>query len=144
MNNARIAVRFEKSLALALTATDPVRAVRRLGRDPRLPMTLRRTLRRARGPNIEMCALLIARLRFERLLRGCPEAETWFEEDPATFAIAFRRYHAEVRPTAFFPPDEAISFRAWSNRALAPLSRTTRPAVVSDGEAAGASRVTVA
>jgi len=120
LNKARIAVRFEKSLALALTATDPVRAVRRLGGDPRLPMTLRRTLHRARGPNIEMCALLIARLRFERLLRGCPEAEAWFEESPATFAVAFRRYHAEVRPTAFFPPDEATLFRAWAPRLEAP------------------------
>ena len=113
MNQARIAIRFEKSLALALTSSDPARAVRRLGRDRWLPMRLRRTLRHVRGPNIEMCALLIARLRFERLLRGCPEAETWFEQEPATFAIAFRRYHAEVRPTAFFPPDEAILFRAW-------------------------------
>jgi hypothetical protein len=121
VNLARIAVRFEKALALALTATDPVLAVRRLGRDPRLPMALRRTLRKVRGPNIEMCALLIARLRFERLLRGCPEAESWFEEDPARFAVAFRRYHAEVRPTAFFPPDEAILFRSW--RQEGPASR---------------------
>ena len=67
-----------------------------------------------------MCALLIARLRFERLLRGCPEAEAWFETDAATFAIAFRRYHADVRPTAFFPPDEAILFRAWDRRVRAP------------------------
>jgi hypothetical protein len=116
VNQARIAVRFEKAMAIALTAVDPVRAVRRLGADPRLPMRLRRTLRKVRGPNIEMCSLLIARLRFERLLRGCPEAEAWFERDPATFAIAFRRYHAEVRPTAFFPPDEAILFRAWTSR----------------------------
>jgi hypothetical protein len=114
VNRGRVSVRFEKSLAIALTAADPVRAVRRLGRDPRLPMPLRRNLRKVRGPNIEMCALLIARLRFERLLRGCPEAEAWFEENPATFAVAFRRYHAEVRPTAFFPPDEATLFRGWN------------------------------
>jgi hypothetical protein len=112
----RVAIRFEKSLAIALTAPDPVRAVRRIGRDARLPMKLRRSLRKVRGSNIEMCALLIARLRFERLLRGCPEAEAWFERDPATFAVAFRRYHATVKPTAFFPPDEAELFRAWKRR----------------------------
>jgi hypothetical protein len=114
MSATRVAMRFEKSLAIALTAPDPVRSVRRIGRDARLPMNLRRSLRRARAPQIEMCALLIARLRFERLLRGCPEAEAWFERDPATFSIAFRRYHSQVRPTAFFPPHEATLFRAWN------------------------------
>jgi hypothetical protein len=118
-SQARVAIRFEKALAIALTASDPVRAVRRMGRDERLPMKLRRTLVKVRGPNIEMCALLIARLRFERLMRGCPEAEAWFESKPASFAAAFRRYHAEVRPTAFFPPDEAILFRAWDKRVKA-------------------------
>jgi hypothetical protein len=54
----------------------------------------------------------VARLRFERLLRGSPEADAWFERDAAGFTEAFRRYHAGTPPTAFFPGHEARLFRA--------------------------------
>jgi hypothetical protein len=67
-----------------------------------------------------MAAILVVRLRFERLLRGSPVAEEWFERDPESFAEAFRRYHAEVPPRAFFPADEAALFRAWRDRRAAP------------------------
>jgi hypothetical protein len=120
MSQARIAIRFERGLAAALTAGDPVRALRRLGADRRLPPRLRVALRRVRAPQVEMCALLVARLRFERLVRGCQEAEDWFERDPPAFSRAFRRYHADVRPTAFFPPEEADLFRAWLRGASRP------------------------
>jgi hypothetical protein len=62
---------------------------------------------------VALSALLVARLRFERLLRGSPEAEAWFERDPAGFGEAFHRYHAEVPPRAFFPATEAALFQAW-------------------------------
>jgi hypothetical protein len=61
---------------------------------------------------LRLTALLVARLRFERLLRGCPEADEWFEGDPEDFADAFRDYHASVPLTAFFPGHEARLFRA--------------------------------
>ena len=57
-------------------------------------------------------ALLVARLRFERLLNGHPAVPDWLDRDAAGFAETFRRYHAAVPPTAFFPPDEARTFTA--------------------------------
>jgi hypothetical protein len=116
VNEARATFRLQKALARALTAPDPALAVRRAARDRRHPAHLRRALRAARGTGVEIAALLVARLRFERLVRGCPEAEAWFEREPAGFASAFRRYHAEVAPTAFFPSDEARLFQAWQSR----------------------------
>ncbi len=104
---------FEKLLARALTSSDPVQALRRAAGDRRLDPDTRRRFENADEDGIRMSALLVARLRFERLLRGSPEAEQWFDDDPATFAAAFRAYHAEVPPTAFFPRDEAALFRRW-------------------------------
>lgn len=105
--------RYEEAVARAMTAPEPVEAVRAAGRDPGLPAGVRRALLAADPDGVRMAALLVARLRFERLLRGCPEAEAWFDRDAADFSAAFRRYHAEVPPTAFFPPGEARLFRRW-------------------------------
>jgi uncharacterized protein (UPF0276 family) len=57
-----------------------------------------------------MAALLVARLRFERLLNGSDAASRAFETDPAAFAARFKRWHREVPPTALFPADEG---KAW-------------------------------
>jgi hypothetical protein len=108
---------YETRLAAAMRADDPVAAVRAL--HPTVD-----------GDGVQMAALLIARLRFERLLRGSPDAEAWFDRDPADFARAFRRYHAEVAPRAFFPADEAALFSAWRKRSaslLPPRSRIVAP-----------------
>ncbi|XYH97717.1 hypothetical protein ACMHYB_59850 [Sorangium sp. So ce1128] len=111
---ARRGARQAVLLAFAvLTAADPVAALRAAAADPALPAALRRALRGADEDGVRMSALLVARLRFERLLRGSPEAEAWFDRDPAAFSAAFRRYHAEVPPTAFFPAGEARLFRGW-------------------------------
>jgi hypothetical protein len=99
-----------------MTAPDPVEALRRASRDTRLPSPMRRALREASADGVRMAALLVAKLRFERLLRGSPEAEDWFERDPAGFSAAFRRYHEAVAPSAFFPPVEARLFHAWLGR----------------------------
>ena len=109
---------FETLLARAMTATDPVRALDEASRDRRLPHSLRSSLKRVDRDGVRMAALLVARLRFERLLRGSPEAEEWFERDPASFADAFRRYHAEVAPSAFFPSAEARLFREWRSTTI--------------------------
>jgi len=108
--------RFERLLAEALTSPDPAAAMDRISKDPELPPKLREAFRTAAGQpdGVRLAALLVANLRFERLLRGCPEAEAWFDRDPAGFSAAFRRYHTQVRPSAFFPPQEAELFRAWS------------------------------
>ncbi|MGK3988670.1 hypothetical protein WME99_36840 [Sorangium sp. So ce136] len=126
-------------MARAMTAADPVAALRAAAADPALPAALRRALRGADEDGVRMSALLVARLRFERLLRGSPEAEAWFDRDPAAFSEAFRRYNAEVPPAAFFPAGEARLFRGWvvrgageepawrrSTRAAGSVPRTAR------------------
>jgi len=85
------------------------RAQRRRG----LSKDLRRRLCAIDEDGLRMSVLLVVRLRFERLLRGSPEAEAWFDEDPAAFAAAFRSYHSAVRPTAFFPQGEAELWATW-------------------------------
>ncbi len=104
---------YERRLAAAMRARDPVAAMRAIhpGVD---------------ADGVRMTALLVARLRFERLLRGSPEAEAWFDREPARFARAFARYHAEVPPRAFFPIDEAALFRAWREGDAAPPPATSR------------------
>jgi hypothetical protein len=114
LTEAQAFARYEEVVARAMTAPDPVAALRAAAEDPALPPGLRRGLQAADDDGIRMAALLVARLRFERLLRGCPEAEAWFDRDPADFAEAFRAYHAAVAPTAFFPPGEARLFKRWS------------------------------
>jgi hypothetical protein len=115
MRTARAAAfaHLERQLARAMTADDPVAAIGALARSRRLPAAWRRALDAAHADGVRMAALLVARLRFERLLRACPEAEAWFERDPEDFARAFRAYHGAVALRAFFPADEAKLFRRW-------------------------------
>lgn len=113
---AQALARYEEIIAAAMIAPDPVAALRAACDDPALPASLRRALLAADPDGVRMASLLVARLRFERLVRGCPEAEAWFDRDPAGFSAAFRRYHAEVPPSAFFPPAEARLFRRWVAR----------------------------
>jgi hypothetical protein len=92
----------ERRLVHALRAPDPMAA---LAGDP---------TRAAIDPDgLRLAALFIARLRFERLQHGDLEAAAHFDRDPAGFAAVFRRYHAEVPPTAAFPQDEAAHYRRW-------------------------------
>lgn len=104
---------YEKQLAAAMRARDPAAAMRAIY--PAVD-----------ADGVRMTALLVARLRFERLMRGSPEAEASFERDPATFARDFQRYHAEVPPRAFFPAEEAALFRAWRDRRAAPPPARSR------------------
>ncbi len=127
LTGAQAHARYEALVARAMTAEDPVAALRAAAEDPALPPVLRRALLGADEDGVRMSALLVARLRFERLLRGSPEAEAWFDRDPAEFSAAFRRYHAEVPPTAFFPPGEARLFPPLDGGALRACARPTAP-----------------
>ncbi len=98
---------FERILAAAMTAADPVRALRRAARAGGVDADLRARLLAADADGVRMSALLVARLRFERLLRGSASAEAFYESDPAAFTATFRRYHQAVPPNAFFPREEA-------------------------------------
>jgi hypothetical protein len=103
---------YETRLAAALRAPDPVAAVQAFAPG-------------ADGDGVRLTVLLVARLRFERLLRGSRAADAWFAADPAAFARAFAAYHAAVAPRAFFPRDEAWLFFAW-RRAAIPCARLRR------------------
>lgn len=107
--------RFEERVAAAMTAPDPVAAIRALADDPGLPDELRQAARAAatQPRGIELTALLVARLRFERLMQGSQEAPALFERDPAGFVALFRAYHRDVAPSAFFPAQEGRLFAAW-------------------------------
>jgi len=98
---------YERRVAAAMRARDPVAAMRAIYPD-------------VDADGVRMTALIVARLRFERLLRGSPEAEASFDRDPAAFADSFARYHAEVPPRAIFPADEAALYDAWRDRTATP------------------------
>ena len=112
---------LERVLLKALRAEDPVRAIQRASRNRRLTADERARLQRVDGDGVRLAALLVARLRFERLLRGSPKAEAWFDRDPPSFAEAFRAYHAAVPPTAFFPRAEAALFSRYVRRTNKPI-----------------------
>ena len=105
-------VQLEAILAKILVAEDPAEALRAATKR-RLPAALRRALLTCDLDGLRLTALLIAKLRFERLLRASEEAEWLYTRDPASFAELFQRYHRTVPPTAFFPAAEAQLFRAF-------------------------------
>ena len=103
--------RFQKLVADALTSQDPMAALH--AARERFPPELVEAIDAADRDGVEMTALLVAKLRFERLMQGSREAIEWFERDAADFAAAFRRYHSAVPPTAHDPRGENELFAAW-------------------------------
>lgn len=104
---------LEQVVATALTARDPGAALAAAARDSALPDATKRHLAAIDEDGFRIAALLVARLRFERLLHGHPAVAHWLEHDAEGLTEVFRRYHAAIAPTAFFPPDEARLFDAW-------------------------------
>jgi hypothetical protein len=96
-------VRLQALIGEALTAADPVAFWRE--RLPDLPLD---------ADGLCIAALLVAKLRFQRLMNASRDAADWFARDAAGFTAAFRCYHAEVAPTALDPWREAQAFAAWS------------------------------
>ena len=115
MSAAAIAhARCEAILAQAMRAEDPVASLlEAASSDPALDDDTRAALLRVDPDGVRIQALLVARLRFERLLQGSPDLGERFERDPAELTETFRRYHREVPMHAFFPADEARAFAAW-------------------------------
>ena len=97
----------ERALAVVLRAPDPVAAL------ARAPVELQRTLATIDPDGLRLAALFITRLRFERVQHGDLAAGHHFDDDPAGFAAEFRRYLAEVPPTAAFPQHEGALYRRW-------------------------------
>jgi hypothetical protein len=118
-----------------VTLDDWERSLVRLlrARDPRTELA---ALRAEQGPHpaldaldpdgVRVAGLLVSRLRFDRILAGDADANRWQAEDPASFARAFREYHAEVPALAFTGEDEGEAWRAWlrANPGWRPASRS--------------------
>jgi hypothetical protein len=115
--STRAHLRYEQVLAEAMLSPDPVARLRSAADDAALSPATRRALSRADEDGIRLAALLVARLRFERLVQGSQEASDFFERDPEAFAAAFRAYHHTVRPTECFPRGEARLWSEWCRRA---------------------------
>ena len=112
-------VAAERVLASVMRAPDPVaRLVPLIAR-----ATGRRAISTAERDGIRTNALLVATIRFQRLVRWSLKSKDWFLTDTPAFVAAFRRYHRTVPMTAHFPRQEARLFRAW----LARQPRTLRP-----------------
>jgi len=106
--------RFDRLLADALTSGDPAAAFR-AAQEEEWPDELRDAIAAAAASEdgVRMTALLVAKLRFERLMQGSRRAGEWFDRDAEGFTAAFRRYHEAVPPTATDPRREAELFERW-------------------------------
>lgn len=62
---------------------------------------------------LRIAALLVAKLRFQRLLSASREAAAWFERDGRAFTEAFRAYHTSQPSVALDPWAEAAAFARW-------------------------------
>lgn len=101
---------LEAVLAAALRAPDPAAAIAAAIDDPALDTASRAALRAVDPDGVRLAALLVAKLRFERLRNGSERVAAWFARDPSGFTGAFRRYHQSVTPESPWPGDEAEAF----------------------------------
>ena len=65
---------------------------------------------------LRLTALLIRKLRFERIVRGDPNLAARFEADPSGFTSIFREYLVTESPNRVFPEEEAEGFRRFLAR----------------------------
>jgi uncharacterized protein (UPF0276 family) len=107
---------FERAYGSALCARDPVAAIGRIVADRDRPDGLRRSLGAADPDGIRLTGLLIAKLRFQRVVNGSRDATRWFMRDGAGFTAAFLAYHRAELPRDHAPTSEAIRFHAWCRR----------------------------
>jgi len=104
---------IEALLARILRQTDPVAALARVVTEKPLPRPVIAALGALAPDGLRITALLVARLRFERILRTSAQAEAWFDTDTAGFTAAFARYHAAVAPGAIDGEPEGARFERW-------------------------------
>lgn len=102
-------VRLQAVLAGLLRARDPAAALAAVraaaDADPRLAAV--------DAGGLHIAALLVAKLRFQRLLSASREAAEWFDRDGRGFTEAFRAYHTSVPAEALDPWGEADAFARW-------------------------------
>lgn len=64
---------------------------------------------------VRVAALLVAKLRFQRLTNASPMANEWLAVDPKGFVAAFREYQKSVASGALDPWGEAELFERWAD-----------------------------
>jgi hypothetical protein len=100
-----------------LLADDPVRALREaLPRATGLADEERAWLAGIDPDGLAITALVVKKLRFERLTLSHGEMQELFDADPARFMQLYREYTAAVPPTVYFPTQEGDLFREWRRR----------------------------
>lgn len=62
---------------------------------------------------LRLTALLVKKLRFERIVLGDERLGASFDADPRRFTRQFERYARTVPPTFAFPGEEAEAFAKW-------------------------------
>lgn len=106
----------QRRLAAALRQRDPAAELRAIAADESLPADLRLALAGASADGVAISALLVAKLRFNRLIQSSRFAGDWFERDTESFARAFRRWHESTPPGTASPATDARSFEAHAAR----------------------------
>lgn len=105
---------LQKLLVDCCIADDPVATLERLRAEQ---PELEPWLGHLDPEGLKLTALLVKKLRFERILRGDPRLAARFQQDPQAFTVLFRNYLNEVPPTASFPAEEAQAFREFLAKA---------------------------
>jgi hypothetical protein len=100
-------LQLQRLLADALLSGDPAAFLRAHGTAE---------LAAVSADGLRMAALLVSKLRFERLVQGSRAAGDWFQRDGRGFTAAFAEYHRDVPPRAHDPWAEAAAFAAWLER----------------------------
>jgi hypothetical protein len=125
---------LQERLLAVLADADPVAALTRLLADPQgLTDEDVTALRQIDADGLRLTALIVVKLRFERLTLAVPELAALFAEQPEEFVQLFREYAAAVPATAYFPSAEATLFREWYARRELRLPSDSTTAKI-DGE----------
>lgn len=104
----------QEILLAALLADDPVRALRgALPAAEGLSAEERAWLEGIDTDGLALTALIVKKLRFERLTLANRDMQDLFATDPARFMQLYRAYTAAVPPVGYFPTQEGDLFRGW-------------------------------
>jgi hypothetical protein len=101
---------LEEALVRVLTAEAPIEALHAELASTKTRPAVRAWLQQCGEAGVRVAALLVAQLRFGRLIQGSDDVARFFDEDPAGFAQAFRSFHGTTPACCFFPVGDARAF----------------------------------
>jgi hypothetical protein len=106
---------LEEIVVRALHAPDPPAALREEAARRAGELTEReRAMLAAVDPDgFRLTALIVKKLRFQRILRGDVGRQAEFDADPEGFSRRFSDYLRQVPPEHLFARDEKIAFAKW-------------------------------